>query len=135
MNGLHLSPRQLFEASRLADRLGPAFAQELDGGRLLLLMATRLDAHGRAEPDLALELDRAGQVVAAQYLELRHREVEDDELSDFGDEQPLPPPLDLADARPAPRCECGDEAIGHEGSCVRCGRALPDDAQAVPDPA
>jgi hypothetical protein len=78
MNVLHLSPRQLFEASRLADRLGPAFAQELDGGRLLLLMATRFRADGRLEPDLALELDSDGQVVAAQYLELAHQDNDDD---------------------------------------------------------
>jgi hypothetical protein len=37
MNALHLTPRQLDEASRLADRLGPAFAQGLDDGRVRLL--------------------------------------------------------------------------------------------------
>ena len=42
MSALYLSPRQLYEASRLADRLGPAFAHQLDGGRLLLMATIRL---------------------------------------------------------------------------------------------
>ena len=45
---------------------------------MLLLLATRLDAEGRAEPDLALELDRDGQVVASQFLELAHQDNDDD---------------------------------------------------------
>jgi hypothetical protein len=54
MNALRVSPRQLFEASRLADRTGPTFMQELAGGRLLVLLSTG----GQSQPDLALELDR-----------------------------------------------------------------------------
>jgi hypothetical protein len=131
MNGLHLSPRQLYEASRLADRLGPAVAHGLDRGRVLLLMATRLDAEGRAEPDLALELDRDGQVVASQFLDLAHRDEPDDELADLSDEQRLPEPVDVRHARAAKRCEC-DDPFAHEGFCARCGRSLP--AEAVEPP-
>ena len=36
-----------------------AFVQQLDGGRILVLLAT----NGQPEPDLALELDREGEVV------------------------------------------------------------------------
>lgn len=120
-SGLRLTPRQLFEASRLADRLGPTYAEELDGGRVLLLLATRLDGTGAATPDLAVELDADGRIVGSQYLELRHRD--NDEFSDLGDEQPLPPPEDVRDARPAKLCEC-PAPFGHDGHCVRCGRTL-----------
>lgn len=123
MNGLRVTPRQLFEASRLADRLGPAFAQGLNGGRLLLLMATKLDADGRAEPDLALELDADGQVVAAQYLDLAHP-ADEDEFGDLADDEaPLPEPLDMSQARPAKVCEC-PAPWGDDGTCGICGHAL-----------
>jgi hypothetical protein len=56
VNGIRCSPRQLFEASRLADRCGSAFMAELDGGRVLMLLAT-----AGLEPDLALELERPGR--------------------------------------------------------------------------
>ena len=29
-------------------------------------------------------------------------------------------------------CECGDDAIGHEGSCVLCGHLLAEDSGQVP---
>ena len=122
MNALRLSPRQLFEASRLADRLGPAFAQQLDSGRLLLLLATRFRPDGQLEPDLAVELDGDGRVVASQFLELAH--PDDDGLDDLSDERPLPPPVDVSRARPAPTCGCPD-AIVDEGYCTRCGRSRP----------
>lgn len=108
----------------MADRLGPAVASQLDGGRVLLLMATRFRADGLLEPDLALELDRDGQVLASQFLDLRHRDDEDDEFSDLGDEEPLPDRLDLSHARPAKRCEC-PEPFGDGGLCLRCGHTLP----------
>jgi hypothetical protein len=115
---LRCSPRQLYEASRLADRCGDAIVQELHGDRVLVLLAT----HG-ARPDLALELDHDGNVVARQYLDLAHQD-HDDGLDDFGDEQELPYPVDLRHARPAPQCECPD-ALGDDGLCHRCGRTLP----------
>ena len=86
----------------------------------------------KAEPDLAVELDRDGQVVAQQYLALRHRAPDtnvspanEDEFTDLSDEAPLPVPLDVSQARPAKACECPD-AIGHDGACVLCGHALPE---------
>jgi hypothetical protein len=131
MNALWVTPRQLFEASRLADRLGPVLAQQLDDARVLLLMATRLDANGRAAPDLALELDRDGQVIATQYLDLRHRDDEDDGLADLADvEEPVPVPVDVSQARPAKPCSCTDP-FAHDGFCARCGRTLREAAVAA----
>jgi hypothetical protein len=126
MNALRVSPRQLFEASRLADRTGPAFMQELNGGRLLVLLSTG----GQAEPDLALELDRDGNILARQFLDLTHQEPED-EFADLADEQPLPPPLDVSHARPAQVCGCGDP-LADDGVCTWCGHVLPMEAEAVP---
>jgi hypothetical protein len=126
---LHLTPRQLYEAARLADRLGPAYAHQLDSGRLLLLLATRFRPDGQLEPDLALELAGDGRVVASQYLDLAHSEDPDD-LSDLSDERPLPPSIDVSHARPAKVCEC-DEPLGHDGLCVVCGRTLRDGVGAL----
>jgi hypothetical protein len=117
VNALHVSPRQLYEASRLADRIGPAYMAELDGGRILMLLATR-----GGEPDLALELDEAGNIVARQHLDLAHRG--EDPCEDFGDEQELPPPVDVRDARPALRCTCPSPRADEE-TCGRCGHLLP----------
>jgi hypothetical protein len=115
---LRVTPRQLFEASRLADRHGPAFAEELAGGRVLLLLAT-----GRQdEPDLALELDAHGQVVARQFLELAHRD-DDDPCADFGEEQELPSPVDLSHARPGQRCTCPSPR-NDDGTCGICGHVV-----------
>jgi hypothetical protein len=120
MNALRVSPTQLFEASRLADRTGPTVMQELAGGRLLVLLSTG----GQSQPDLALELDRDGEIVARQFLPLRHQDP-DDEFSDLGDEEPLPPPLDLSHAKPAAVCEC-DGPLADNGVCARCGLSLPE---------
>jgi hypothetical protein len=129
MNALRVSPRQLFEASRLADRTGSAFMQELAGGRLLVLLSTG----GQSQPDLALELDRDGNIVARQFLDLAHQEP-DDGFADFGEEEPLPPPVDVSQARPAPLCECPDP-FADDGFCARCGRTLATGAQGVPEAA
>jgi hypothetical protein len=120
MNALRVSPRQLFEASRLADRTGSAFMQELAGGRLLVLLSTG----GQSQPDLALELDRDGQVVARQVLDLT-RPDEDDEFSDLAEEEQGVVYVDpfAEGARPAPLCGCPDP-FGHDGTCARCGRTL-----------
>jgi hypothetical protein len=78
------------------------------------------------EPDLALELDPDGKIVARQFLDLAHREP--DELDDLGEEERLPYPVDLSHARPAPLCEC-PESRADDGTCGRCGRSL---TRAVP---
>ena len=51
--------------------------------------------------------------------------------SDLSEELPLPPPIDVRDARPAPVRECSD-AIGHAGAYVLCGHVLREDAGAFP---
>jgi hypothetical protein len=127
---LRVTPRQLYEASRLADRTGPAFMQELEGGRLLMLLAT----NAQAEPDLAFELDSAGNIVARQFLDLAHPYDREDELSDLSDEEPLPPPIDVSHARPAKVCE-GDDPLADDGVCTWCGHVLPVDSEAVPEAA
>ena len=56
-----------------------------------------------------------------------HRQ-DGDGLDDFSEEQPLPPPVDVRDAKPAPTCECL-EPLGHDGSCVVCGRMVREGAR------
>ena len=118
MNALRVSPRQAFEIGRLLDRTGDGIVYA--HGEIVTVL---VDVYGTGSPNLALELDQDGEVIARQVLSL-HRRDADDGLEDFGEEQPLPGPVDLSHARPAPVCECGDHALGHEGSCVVCGRAL-----------
>jgi hypothetical protein len=47
-----------------------------------------------------------------------------DDLSDLSEERPLPDPVDLAEARPAPRCQC-PTPLADDGTCARCGHDLP----------
>jgi hypothetical protein len=123
VNALTVTPRQPFEASRLADRIGPAYMAELDGARVLMLLATR-----GSEPDLAPELDAAGNGIARRFRDLAHRDDGEDDLSDLSDERPLPDPIDISKARPAPRCECLVPRR-HDGfTCGICGWTLSGDA-------
>jgi hypothetical protein len=92
---------------------------ELAAGRMLIL----LDVFGVGAPNLALELDQDGAVIAKQVLSLR-RPDDEDPCGDLGDERELPPPIDLRHARPAPRCECADPRVD-DGTCAICGHDLP----------
>jgi hypothetical protein len=83
-----------------------------------------LSRGGQSQPDLALELDRDGEVIAKQVLTL-HR-VDDDGLEDFSDEEPLAYVDAFSEgARQAPRCECPD-GYADGGTCGRCGHDLPE---------
>ena len=129
MSALVLTPRQLWEASRLADRCGDALLQDLDGGRLLVLLSTG----AQNEPDLALELGPDGEILARQFLSLRHQDAEDP-CADFSEEEELPDAVDLSHARPAPRCSCPHPR--HDGSgetCSICGHGLAVEAVGVPE--
>lgn len=48
-----------------------------------------------------------------------------DDLSDLSEERPLPDPVDLSEARPAPRCQC-PTPLADDGTCARCGHDLPE---------
>jgi hypothetical protein len=121
LSALTLTPRQAFEVARLLDRTGDGIVYG-DAGIVTVL----LDLYGTGSPNLALELDGEGEVIARQVLSLHRCDV-DDGAEDFGEEEPLPPPVDVRDARPAKRCEC-DEPFGDEDVCLRCGRSLPVEA-------
>jgi hypothetical protein len=73
-------------------------------------------------PNLTLELDGDGEVIARQVLTL-HRRDDDDGLDDFSEEQPLPDPVDVSRARPARMCGC-DDPLADGGSCARCGHTV-----------
>lgn len=61
---------------------------------------------------------------------------ESDDLSDLiVPERPLPDPIDISQAWPARRCECGDRAVVEDDSCVRCGYLLTAGALDVPEAA
>jgi hypothetical protein len=52
-----------------------------------------------------------------------------DDLSDLSEERPLPDPVDLSEARPAPRCQC-PTPLADDGTCARCGHDLPQEVAA-----
>jgi hypothetical protein len=83
-------------------------------------------------PNLALELDQDGEVIAKQVLSLRH--PDEDEFADLGEEEPQPDPIDMRNARPAPVCDC-PKPRHDDGNCGICGRSLPAEALRVPEPA
>ena len=60
-----------------------------------------------------------------------------DDFSDLSEERPLPDPIDLSQARPAPRCECPEALYDAEDpyNCLVCGRLLPGAAQGVAEAA
>jgi hypothetical protein len=119
MNALTITPRQAWEISRLLDRTGNGIVYAEHG-----IVTVLIDVFGVGSPNLALELDGEGEVIARQVLSLR-RDGEDDGLDDFGDEQPLPYPIDVSQARPARLCEC--PAPRHDdGICGVCGHNLPE---------
>jgi hypothetical protein len=122
---LTLTPRQAYEVSRLLDRTGDGIVYAHEGVLTLLV-----DVFGSGSPNLALELDENGDVIAKQVLTLHRRDAED-EFADLGDEQELPPPVDLRDARPAPRCECPGARTDDGITCCVCGHLLPGEAQEV----
>lgn len=128
MNQLTITPRQAFEVARLLDRTGDGIVYADDG-----IVTVLVDVFGAGSPNLALELDGDGEVIARQVLSLRRRD--EDDLDDFSEEEPLPPPLDVSHARPAKVCECTDP-LADAGVCTWCGHVLlPVDAQAVPEAA
>ena len=61
---LTITPRQAFEVSRLLDRTGDGVVAAHRDGMVVLLV----DARGTGRPNMALELDRDGEVVATQVL-------------------------------------------------------------------
>jgi hypothetical protein len=73
------------------------------------IVTVLVDVYGTGSPNLALELDRDGDVIAKQVLTL-HQDPDDDGRGDFGDEQPLPEPVDTA--RPAGTALHGSGAEG-----------------------
>ena len=122
---LTITPRQAFEVARLLDRTGDGIVYAQDGIVTLLL-----DVYGTGQPNLCLELDGDGAVIARQALSL-HRQDGEDGFEDFSDEEPLPPPVDVRDARPAPRCTCpSPRHDGDSETCLLCGHLLP---EAVPE--
>ena len=50
-----------------------------------------------------------------------------DDISDLSEERPLPDPVDLSEARLAPRCKC-PTPLADNGTCARCGHDLPGEA-------
>jgi hypothetical protein len=102
MNVLRLTPRQAFEVSRLLDRTGDGIVYAHEG-----VLTVLVDVYGVGSPNLALELDGDGEVIARQVLSLRRRDGEDDELDDFSEEEPLVYVDAFSEgARPAPMCQC-----------------------------
>jgi hypothetical protein len=64
-------------------------------------------------------------VIARQLLTLHRRDVDDDGLDDFSDEEPLTYLNPFSEgARPAPRCECPSPRADGD-TCGRCGHNLP----------
>jgi hypothetical protein len=99
-NALRVTTRQAYEVARLLDRTGDGIVY-----RDAEIVTVLVDVYGTGSPNLALELDRDGDVIAKQVLTL-HQDHDDDGRGDFGDEQPLPEPVDIRHARPALRCTC-----------------------------
>lgn len=123
LNALTITPRQAYEVARLLDRTGDGIVFA-DAGIVTVLV----DALGSGSPNLALELNGDGEVIARQVLSL-HR-PDDDGLDDLGEEEPLPEPVDVRNARPAKRCGCPEPRRDGETCCI-CGRSLPADAVTV----
>jgi hypothetical protein len=124
VNVLPVTPRQAFEVARLLDRTGEGIVYG-DSGIVTVLV----DVYGVGEPTLALELDADGEVIARQALTLRRPDA--DPCDDFDDEEPLPPPVDIEDARPALRCT-RPSPRADDGICARCRHLLPDRAGEPP---
>jgi hypothetical protein len=91
-----------------------------------------VDVYGTGSPNLALELDGDGEVIARQVLSLRRREAEEDDgFEDFGEEEPLAYLNPYSEgARPAKVCEC-PVPRHDDGTCGICGHVVPVDAQGV----
>jgi hypothetical protein len=68
-------PRVAFEVARLLDRTGDGIVADLDG-----VLTVLVDVYGTGSPNLALKLDRDGEVIAKQVLSFARHDVEDDEL-------------------------------------------------------
>jgi hypothetical protein len=117
VNALRVTPRQLFEASRVLDRSGDGILTVHEGVLTLLVVV-----FGVGSPNLALELDRDGEVIARQVLSLRRQEPEDE----FSEEEPLVYVDPYSEgAKPAPRCECPSPRAD-DGTCGVCGHSLPE---------
>jgi len=89
------------------------------------VLTVLLNVYGTGSPNLALELDRDGEVIAKPVLSLACHDAEDDEYSDLAEEEE---PLVWVDpyaegARLAKTFEC-HEPFAHDGLSARCGRTL-----------
>ena len=66
----------------------------------------------------------AGHGARVRGARPRHGIGMGDDLSDLSEERPLPYPVDLSEARQAPRCQC-PTPLTDDGTCARCGHDLP----------
>jgi hypothetical protein len=124
---LAITPRQAFEVSRLLDRAGNGVVAPGGDGALALLV----DVFGTGSPNLCLELDREGEVIGHQLLDLARHEDADNGLGDLADGELLEGPSVLdplrSGARLSARCKC-TRSLPSDDACARCGHRLPGDA-------